>query len=262
VSPRRHTSNDGGRERTGAVGETAMSPFGSGGHRVRAAAVDNGTVWRDPAARPGSIAEHDVAHDDGRPSSITDTTRDGTHNGRPNSISDPKRDWAHEYGTAFVELLAHLPTDRLSGKVAATVVVTIDHDQLREQLGAAHLDTGHDLSAAEARRLACSAGVLPAVLDGSSLPLNLGRTKRFFTEAQRVALATTYDQCAAEHCDRPYAWTDLHHEDPWSKGGSTDLHLGVPLCGPHHRRAHDARYEHVINTDGSGRQAVSFHTRT
>ena len=74
--------------------------------------------------------------------------------------------------------------------------------------------------------------MLPAILDGSSLPLDLGRTKRFFTEAQRVALATTYDRCAAEHCDRPYAWTDLHHENPWARGGRTDLHLAVPLCGP------------------------------
>ena len=247
VSPRRHASNRGGREGAGAVGESATSPLGSGGHGPRVTEVGDDTRLLDPTARPGSIAgaEHDAAHD-----------------GRPSSVSDRKRDWAHEYGTAFVELLEHLPTDRLSGKVAATVVVTIDHDQLREQLGAAHLDTGHDLSAAEARRLACSAGILPAVLDGRSLPLDLGRTKRFFTEAQRVALATTYDQCAAEHCDRPYAWTDLHHEYPWAKGGPTDLHLGVPLCGPHHRRAHDARYEHVISTDGSGRKAVTFHTRT
>ena len=86
-------------------------------------------------------------------------------------------DWAHRYGAAFVELLEHLPTDRLHGKVAATVVVTVDHDRLRNSLGAAQLDTGHDLSASEARRLACSAGVLPAVLDGSSLPLDLGRSR-------------------------------------------------------------------------------------
>jgi hypothetical protein len=171
------------------------------------------------------------------------------------------RDWSHEYGSAFVELLEHLPNDRLSGKVAATVVVTIDLERLRDQLGAAHLDTGHDLSAAETRRLACSAGVLPAILDGSSLPLDLGRTKRFYTEAQRVALATTYDRCAVEHCDRPYAWTDLHHENPWARGGSTDLHLAVPLCGPDHQRAHDPRYEHVITTDATGRKTVTFHLR-
>ncbi|HET6968566.1 MAG TPA: DUF222 domain-containing protein, partial [Ornithinibacter sp.] len=172
------------------------------------------------------------------------------------------RDWAHDYGSAFVELLEHLPTDRLSGKVAATVVVTIDHDQLRESLGAAHLDTGHDLSAGEARRLACSAGILPAVLDGTTLPLDLGRTKRFFTESQRVALATTYDECAAEGCDRPFAWSDLHHEDPWAQGGATDLDLAVPLCGSDHRRAHDPRFQHRVHTDTTGRKVVTFHRRT
>ena len=88
-------------------------------------------------------------------------------------------------------------------------MVTIDHEKLRRNLGAAHLDTGHDLSASEARRLACSAGLLPAVLGGSSLPLDLGRTNRFFSEAQRVALATTYDECSAIGCDRPYAWCEL-----------------------------------------------------
>ena len=170
-------------------------------------------------------------------------------------------DWAQRYGAAFVELLEHLPTDRLSGKVAATVVVTIDHDRLRESLGAAHLDTGHDLSASETRRVACSAGLLPAVLGGSSLPLDLGRSHRFFTEAQRVALATTYDECAAEGCDRPYAWSELHHEDPWSRGGATNLDLAVPLCRFHHRRAHDPTYAHVVSTDGSRRKSVTFRRR-
>ena len=139
--------------------------------------------------------------------------------------------------------------------------MTVEHQHLREALGAAHLDTGHDISAAEARRLACSAGLLPAVLDGSSLPLDLGRTRRFFTEAQRVALATTYDECAAEGCDRPYAWCDLHHEDPWSRGGATDLALAVPVCGFHHRLAHDPHREHQVHTGADGRKAVRFRLR-
>jgi hypothetical protein len=171
-------------------------------------------------------------------------------------------DWPQRYGQALVELLEHLPTDRLAGKVAATVVVTISHDRLREQVGAAHLDTGVDLSAGEARRLACNAGILPAVLDGASLPLDLGRADRFFTEAQRVALATAYDTCAAADCDRPYAWSELHHEDPWARGGRTDLHLAVPLCGHHHRRIHDARYLHRVDTDSAGTKSVTFTRRT
>jgi hypothetical protein len=171
-------------------------------------------------------------------------------------------DWAHRYGKAFVELLEHLPTDALSGKVAATVVVTIDHDQLKAAVGAAHLDTGQDLSAGEGRRLACNAGIVPAVLGGRSVPLDLGRQERFFTEAQRVALATTYDTCAAEACDRPYAWSELHHEDPWASGGRTDLALAVPLCGHHHRRVHDPRYANRIDTDHRGKKSVIFALRT
>lgn len=64
-------------------------------------------------------------------------------------------DWPHRYGLALVELLEHLPTDRLPGKVAATVVVTMTREQLVADLAAAHLDTGHDISAGDARRLAC-----------------------------------------------------------------------------------------------------------
>jgi hypothetical protein len=171
-------------------------------------------------------------------------------------------DWAHRYGKAFVELLEHLPTDSLSGKVAATVLVTIDLDQLKAGLGAAHLDTGQDLSASEARRLACNAGLVPAVLGGRSVPLDLGRQERFFTEAQRVALATTYDTCATQGCDRPYAWSELHHEDPWASGGRSDLAMAVPLCGHHHRRVHDPRYSHRVDTDIRGKKCVTFALRT
>ena len=170
-------------------------------------------------------------------------------------------DWAHRRGLALTQLLEHLDTDHLHGKAAATVVVTIDEARLRENLGAAHLDTGQDISASEARRLACSAGILPLVLDGESIPLDYGRTQRFFQESQRVALAVRYDTCAAQGCDRPYAWSELHHEDPWATGGQTNLDLAVPLCGFHHRRAHDPAYDCTVRTDGVGIKVVGFRRR-
>jgi hypothetical protein len=154
-------------------------------------------------------------------------------------------------------LLEHLPTDRLHGKVAATVVVNIDAQQLRQDLRAAHLDIDEEISAAEARRLACGAGILPAILGGPSQPLDLGRTQRFFTEAQRVALATRHTTCLADACDRPFAWTELHHRDPWSQGGQTDLGNAEPLCGFHHRLIHDPAYLHRRRADGS----ITFHKR-
>jgi hypothetical protein len=49
--------------------------------------------------------------------------------------------------------------------------------------------------------------------------------------------------CAAEGCQRPTAWCDAHHLDPWSRGGRTDLADGVLICGAHHRLAHHPAYE-------------------
>jgi hypothetical protein len=171
---------------------------------------------------------------------------------------DDRQDWARARGLAFTEVLEHLPTDRLHGKVAATVVLTLDLEVLRGRLAAAGLDTGDLVSAAQARRLACQAGIVPAVLDGASLPLDLGRSSRLFTEAQRVAGATRHSSCAADGCEVPYAWCELHHRTPWSRDGRTDLADMVPLCGFHHRRIHDPGHDHRRLPDGS----VRFTRRT
>ena len=107
---------------------------------------------------------------------------------------------AHRNGLAFAELLEHLPTDRLHPKVAATVVVKIDQEKLANQLAAIGINTGEKISAGEARRLACNAGILPTVLDGNSRVLDVGTQQRIFTEAQRIALGTHHHTCGAV-CD-------------------------------------------------------------
>ncbi len=163
---------------------------------------------------------------------------------------DLRRDPAHPAGLALVEVLEHLPTDRLHHKVAATVVVTLDHDRLPAGVTAAGLDTGETISAGQTRRLACGAGILPAILNGQSVPLDLGRTHRFFTETHHVALALHHRTCLADGCDRPIAWCELHHRTPWSHGGTTNLDDAEPLCGFHHRRIHDPRYHHTRGPDG------------
>ena len=115
------------------------------------------------------------------------------------------------------------------------------------------------ISASEARRLACTAGILPAVLDGNSEVLDLGRTRRLFTPAQRKALAITQPSCRAEGCTVPSTWCEAHHAgDPWCRGARTDLADGMLLCSWHHHRIHDDRYL-VKNTPDGG---VRFHRRT
>lgn len=166
--------------------------------------------------------------------------------------------WDQRLGHAFVEILEHLPADRLHHKAAATVIITLDHDQLVTKLKAAGVDTGDIISSSSARRMACQAGLLPAVLGRKSQLLDLGRTARFFTDAQSTALATRHAACAADGCERPYAWCELHHRQQWSQGGTTNLRDAIPLCGFHHRRIHDPKYHHRERLGSSGVPVIAF----
>jgi hypothetical protein len=118
-----------------------------------------------------------------------------------------------------------------------TLVVTMTLESLTSGLGVATVDTGVRISAGEARRLACKAGIIPMVLDGDSVVLDMGREKRVFDKHQKIALNHQYKGCAASNCDRPPAWVEYHHPHSWAAGGRTDLRNGLPLCPPHHHMA-------------------------
>ncbi len=139
----------------------------------------------------------------------------------------------------------------------ATVVVTMTAASLMGGLAAATLDTGARVSAATARRLACESGIVPVVLGGKSQPLDVGRAKRFFTYAQRIALGVRDRGCTAEGCEVPPAMCHAHHEDPWSHGHGTKVGRGRLLCPFHHRRIHDPEYEVDVGADNQ----VRFHRR-
>lgn len=155
-------------------------------------------------------------------------------------------------GAAFLELLEHLPQSG-HARSGLTLVVHVEEEKLRNEVGAATLETGARISNDEVRRLLCEAAVMPMVMSGKGVPLNLGMASRLFTKAQGIALSALHDSCAAQGCDRPFAWCELHHRQPWSEGGPTDLANAAPLCGFHHRRVHDTQFEHQWLPDGSVR---------
>ncbi|HEY0949434.1 HNH endonuclease signature motif containing protein, partial [Nocardioides sp.] len=173
-------------------------------------------------------------------------------------------------GQAFCQLLEAVDPSRLPlhGGDATTVIVTLSLDDLRRELGTAQLYGGAavpggdtpevPLTAAEARRLACTARIIPAVLGGRSEVLDLGRGQRLFSAAQRKALLLRDRHCRAEGCDIPGTWCEAHHWIPWSSGGRTDLADGLLLCHHHHHRVHDGRYRADLLPDGS----VRFSRRT
>lgn len=67
-------------------------------------------------------------------------------------------------GEAFCALLEHIPAAGLPrhGGAATAVLVTLDLDTLRSGLGLAETSTGDLVSASEARRLACTAVIVPS----------------------------------------------------------------------------------------------------
>ncbi|NYI76854.1 HNH endonuclease signature motif containing protein [Nocardioides panzhihuensis] len=158
-------------------------------------------------------------------------------------------------GRAFCQMLETLDPTRLPihGGDATTVIVTIDIDQLRKEAGIAQVVGGSPITAAEARRLACTANIIPAVLGGASEVLDFGRKERLFTAAQRRALLLRSATCEAEGCDIPGTWAEAHHWIAWAQGGLTDIDNASLLCAHHHHRAHDAAYLHERLPNGDVR---------
>lgn len=182
----------------------------------------------------------------------------GTAERGESSWKNRELDWQQRWGRAFADLLTMVPTEHLPNKAAATIVVQTDLDVLRAQLEKAGVTScGDSVSAAQVRRLACQAAVVPAVMGSRSVPLDLGRSSRLFTQSQRLALSARYDACCAAGCDRPFAWSQIHHLIPWERGGLTDLWNAIPLCGLHHRLLHsDRRYQ--VTRDALGRVTITF----
>jgi hypothetical protein len=154
-------------------------------------------------------------------------------------------------GEALIEYIERYPADATpqTAGVNATIVITMTLEQLLGEHATALLDDGTRMSAAQARRLACEAGIIPAVLDGEGRVLDLGRTRRLFTKSQRIALGLRDGGCTAKGCETTASGCHAHHDDPWSRGGTTDLASGRLLCPPHHRLAHDARYAMTTHAD-------------
>jgi hypothetical protein len=102
-----------------------------------------------------------------------------------------------------------------------------------------------------AAQLRAAAALLPPVLGGApSQPLDVGRTSRVVSPAQRTALAVRDGGCVFPDCDRPLAWCEAHHLWHWLHGGPTDLDNLALLCRAHHRAVHEGGWQLTRAPDG------------
>jgi hypothetical protein len=156
------------------------------------------------------------------------------------------------------------------GGLPVSVTVTLQQTSLGEPIWTT--SRGHALTEAESRWASCDAAVTPVLVDahgcdepgplqaetqhpGSStctpaarlaalaatmfdtrIPLDVGRTQRTATAAQRRALAVRDGGCIIPGCPIPAEACQAHHLVEWAEGGTTSVEQMTLLCWAHHRQ--------------------------
>ena len=100
-------------------------------------------------------------------------------------------------------------------------------------------ETGTELSAAELRKLACDAQVVPVVMGGASEVLDVGRASRTIPPSIRRALIARDQGCVWPGCERAPIHCDGHHIQHWIDDGPTCPTNLALLCHSHHHRLHE-----------------------
>lgn len=162
---------------------------------------------------------------------------------RDDPSADDRTAWQMR-ADALVDLCRHaLDCDRPTSGVKTTVVVRMTREELETGLGIGEIDgAAQPVSVGALRAAAADAEIIPLVLGGPSEVLDVGRARRLFTAAQRLALVERDGGCS--WCHAPPSWCDAHHIRWWDRDtGPTDLANGVLLCTRCHHRVHRDGWE-------------------
>ena len=138
------------------------------------------------------------------------------------------------------------------GRGVPEVSVLIDLDTMRDGMhehSVCETSTGEAVPVATVRRLCCEADIVPIVLDGDGVALDVGRAKRVATRDQRRALRAMYRTCAHPGCAVGFDDCDIHHVVPWQHGGPSGLANLLPLCSRHHHLVHEGGWTLMLRPD-------------
>ncbi len=173
---------------------------------------------------------------------------------------EDNRRLGRRFADALVELAGHsldngmLPR-RATQRPHLQVTTTLETLLQRAGAPAADLEFSLPISAASVERLACDCNVTRILLGTDSQVIDVGRSKRVISPAQRRALNVRDKGCRWPGCDRPASYTSGHHLVHWTKGGPTDLDNLTLLCRRHHWLVHEGGWQ-LVKTDDGGMHAV------
>jgi hypothetical protein len=104
--------------------------------------------------------------------------------------------------------------------------------------GLAHCTLTGPISPTALAYLSCDAVLQAVLLTSSGAVLDLGRTVRTASAAQRRALAARDRGCVVPGCSAPPEHCEAHHVRWWRNGGETDLDNLALVCLRHHTDIH------------------------
>ncbi|MCV2396037.1 HNH endonuclease [Actinotalea sp. M2MS4P-6] len=103
----------------------------------------------------------------------------------------------------------------------------------------AELDDGTPIPPSVLARLACDSEISRIVFGPGDEVLNLGRSQRTYSGAQRRAVLARDRSCQFPGCGAPPGLGEVHHVDWWARDdGETDVARGILVCWHHHDLVH------------------------
>jgi hypothetical protein len=122
-----------------------------------------------------------------------------------------------------------------AGGVPVTVLIRTTATDLASGTGVAVTSHGTPISVSRLLQISGDAALLAAVCTDTGGIMSYGRQRRLASQGQRLALALRDGGCSFPGCDRPAAWTEVHHIIAWLDLGPTDIDNMCLLCRYHHR---------------------------
>lgn len=182
-----------------------------------------------------------------RPRLTTVTTEDGSVTNDLDPRSRPQR--MHDALEDVCDRILRSGTLPDAGGTPATVIVTMDVDDLRHRTGTGVTSDGTVLTIAEILRLAGEADVIPTVCTAAGAVLDLGRSRRIASPSQTLGLIARDQGCSFPGCSHPPDYCERHHIVAWADGGLTKLDNLTLLCRYHHRYFADRGWSCRIDHD-------------